>query len=288
MRRAGKRGKAKGGAKLPVTKSSRSNESSRLRDLEKRLADALGQLQTRSRDLAETQEQQTATSEILRVISSSPTNVQPVFAAVLRSAARLCDASDATIFQVDGDGLRIVAHEGPIPITPVGALPLIRGTAAGRAVLDRRTIHVPDVQAEVDEYPESSAIARSYGFRTVLNVPLLRGPEAIGAVSIRRTGAPRPTCGRCSTPSCAAQYGCVTACSGIFTVSTASWSIWWRTTTSHPRPGKPHGACTLHHSVESSLALGRFSIDTSFKSPTSSSTPSTIERLRRRWASEAP
>ena len=65
--------------------------------------------------LSEALEQQTATAEILRVISSSPTDVQPVFAAVLTSAARLCDAFDATIFQVDGDGLRIVAHEGPIP-----------------------------------------------------------------------------------------------------------------------------------------------------------------------------
>ena len=136
--------------------------------------------------LSEAREQQTATAEILRVISSAPTDVQPVFAAVLRSAARLCDAFDATIFQVDGNGLRLVAHEGPIPSTPVGAFPR-RGTAAGRAVLDRRTIHVPDLQAEVDEYPESSAIARSYGFRTVLNVPLLRGAEAIGVISIRRT-----------------------------------------------------------------------------------------------------
>ena len=132
-------------------------------------------------------EQQTATSEILRVIATSPNDVQPVFAAMLRSAARLCDAFDVTIFQVDGDGLRIVAHEGPIPTTPVDAIHLIRGTAAGRAVLDRRTIHVPDLQAEVDEYPESSILAQSYGFRTVLNVPLLRGTEAIGAVSIRRT-----------------------------------------------------------------------------------------------------
>ena len=127
-----------------------------------------------------------ATAEILRVISSSPTNLQPVFAAVLTSAARLCDARDATIFQIEGDRLRIVAHEGPIPIT-LGALPLIRGTAAGRAVLERRTIHVADLQAEVDEYPESSAIARSYGFRTALSVPLLCGAEAIGTVSIRRT-----------------------------------------------------------------------------------------------------
>src|SRR5215468_6129113 len=189
MRRAGKRVKTKDGAKLPVAKSSRHTESSRVRDLEKRLAEALGQLQTRSRDLAETQEQQTATAEILRVISSSPTDIQPVFAAVLRSAARLCEASDATIFQVDADGLRLVAHEGPIPSDPVGSIRLIRGRVVGRAVLDRRTIHVADLQAEVDEYPESSVLARSYGFRTVLNVPLLRGAEAIGTIAIRRTEA---------------------------------------------------------------------------------------------------
>jgi GAF domain-containing protein len=137
--------------------------------------------------LSEAREQQTATAEILSVISNSPTDVQPVFAAVLRSAARLCDAFDAGIFQVEGDGLRLVAHEGPIPSSPVGVFPLIRGTAAGRAVLDGRTIHVPDLQAEVDEFPESSAFARSYGYRTALTVPLLRGAEAIGAIGIRRT-----------------------------------------------------------------------------------------------------
>ena len=150
-------------------------------------ADPKGGVESLRQALTEALEQQAATSQILRVISSSPADVQPVFAAVLTSAARLCDAFDATIFQVDGDGLRIVAHEGSIPSTPGGAIPLIRGTAAGRAVLDRRTIHVPDLQAEVDEYPEGSILARSYGFRTVVNVPLLRGTEAIGAVSIRRT-----------------------------------------------------------------------------------------------------
>ena len=187
MRRGAKPAKTKVEAKLPVAKKSLKSDGSRVRDLEKRLADALKREADAVKREAEAQDKQTATAEILRVISSSPSDVQPVFAAVLRSAARLCDASDATIFQVDGDELRIVAHEGPIPLTPVGAIPLIRGTASGRAVLDRRTIHVPDLQAEVDEYPESSALARSHGSRTVLNVPLLRGAEAIGAVAIRRT-----------------------------------------------------------------------------------------------------
>jgi GAF domain-containing protein len=165
-----------------------------IQSLSRSLTEALAQqkataelLQARTRELAEALEQQTATAEILRVIASSQTDVQPVFEAVLKSAARLCDALDATIFLVDGDGLRLVAHEGPIPSHPVGAFPLIRGLTVGRAVLDGRTIHVPDVQAEVDEYPEASANARSFGSRSTLSVPLLRGMKAIGVIGIRRT-----------------------------------------------------------------------------------------------------
>ena len=126
MRRSAKPAKTKAEATGPVAGKSPKNEGARIRDLEECLAGAL-------KREAEALEQQTATAEILSVISSSPTDIQPVFAAVLRSAARLCDASDATIFQIEGDRLRIAAHEGPIGSTPVGAIPLIRGTAAGRA-----------------------------------------------------------------------------------------------------------------------------------------------------------
>src|SRR5262245_5717670 len=153
-------------------------------------AEITNTLSTRNRELAEAHEQQTATAEILRVIASSPTDVQPVFAAVLTSAARLCDAFDATILQVDVDDLRVAAHEGPISSRAVGQGPsLVRGTAVGRAVLDRRTIHVTDVQAEIDEYPEGSAHARRFGHRTLLVVPLFRAGESIGAIALRRTEA---------------------------------------------------------------------------------------------------
>src|SRR5215468_5312699 len=67
------------------------------------------------RELAEAREQQVATAEILRIISSSPTDLQRVFAAVAASAARFCDSYDATVFLVDGDVLHLVAHHGPIP-----------------------------------------------------------------------------------------------------------------------------------------------------------------------------
>src|SRR5262245_52536845 len=81
------------------------------------------------RELGEARDQQAATAEILRVISISPTDLQHVFGVVAASAARLCEANDATINLVDGDLLRLVAHHGPIPvIAPVGqTMPLVRG-----------------------------------------------------------------------------------------------------------------------------------------------------------------
>src|SRR5262249_27217927 len=101
-------------------------------------------------------ERETATGEILRVISSSPTDLQPVFDTIVRSAGRLCEASDAVIYRRDGDTLHLVAHEGPIPTAPMQAL--IRGWTPGRAVLDGRTVHIANIQAEVDEFPEGSEI----------------------------------------------------------------------------------------------------------------------------------
>jgi GAF domain-containing protein len=140
--------------------------------------------------VTEALERQTATAGILKVISESPTDVQPVFDAIAVSASRLCDAVDSTIFRVDGDQLVLVAHAGPISSQPVGPFSaLTPGRPSARAVLEARTIHVVDLQTEVDEYPEGSALARSHDFRTVLSVPLIRGADAIGVVAIRRTEA---------------------------------------------------------------------------------------------------
>ena len=104
-------------------------------------------------ELKESLEQQTATSEILGVIASSPTDIQPVLDAVAESAARLCGASDANIRLREGDGLRSVANYGPLP--SIAVFSVSRGSATGRAVVDRRTVHIDDLAAESDdEFPE--------------------------------------------------------------------------------------------------------------------------------------
>ena len=142
--------------------------------------------QARNRDLTEALEQQTATSEILRVIASSPTDIQPVLDVVAENAARLCEAKDALVYRVVGDGLQVVAQYGPVP-APARLLPITRRIPTGRSVVDRRTIHVHDLAAVETEFPESPAFQQASGTRTLLATPLLRESIAIGCIGVRRT-----------------------------------------------------------------------------------------------------
>src|SRR5262245_60215952 len=138
------------------------------------------------RQLVEALEQQTATSEILGVIASSPTDIQPVLDVVAENAARLCDATDAAIWRANGENLQSVAHYGPVPLLQ-NERPLSRDWPAGRAVIDRQTIHVDDLAAEIEtEFPEAKPRQRFSGTRTVLATPMLRKGIAIGAIHIRR------------------------------------------------------------------------------------------------------
>src|SRR5215475_12347999 len=140
-------------------------------------------------ELREALEQQTATSEILGVIASSPTDIQPVLEVVTENAARLCNALDAQIWRVEGGRLRFAAQYGSIPTFNIEeGRPIVRGLAGGKAILDRETVHIQDAFAPSVEtdFPETWALAHEVGVRTLLAAPLLRERMAIGYIMIRR------------------------------------------------------------------------------------------------------
>jgi two-component system NtrC family sensor kinase len=132
-------------------------------------------------------EQQRAATEVLKIISASPTELRPVLEVIVKSAARFCDANDVTIFELDGQDLCLAAHRGPIQYEIGLRLPCTRGSVAGRTVIDRKAVHVIDLQAEADEFPEGSAFAKRFGHRTTAGVPLLREGVPIGMIQLRRT-----------------------------------------------------------------------------------------------------
>src|SRR6266511_2517743 len=138
-------------------------------------------------ELKEALEQQTATSEILGVIASSPTDIQPMLDTVAKNAARVCSADDTMVRLVQGNKLIRLAHSGSI--TPdESERPIDRNSVIGRAVVDRQLIHVEDLSAvAATEFPETVAIMQRAGIRTSLAVPLLREGVAIGGILIRRT-----------------------------------------------------------------------------------------------------
>ena len=178
MESGAKPGKTKVDTKPPVPRKSRKIDGSSGRQLEQRLAEAL--------------EQQAATSEILSVISSSPTDVQPVLEAVAEWAARLCKAPFARVLFVDGDVLRPMSHYsvGGQPQALADPVPLQRTSITGRAALDRATIHHADIVPLLDaEFPDARENAQREGFHAVLAVPLMRDGSAYGAIFLYRREA---------------------------------------------------------------------------------------------------
>jgi PAS domain S-box-containing protein len=178
------------GRKLHLTRAkARVARTRRTRaDLEQQLKACRREIAHARERLVEAMKQQTATSEVLRIISNSPTEIQPVLDAVAENAARLCDANNAVIFRLEDNLIRLVASYGGIPATSHAreGIPVNRDTVIGRATCDRRTIHVHDLAAQDSEYPAGSRHAKEEGHRTTLATPLLRERTPIGVILIRR------------------------------------------------------------------------------------------------------
>ena len=140
-----------------------------------------------AREIREGAEQQAATSEILRMIARAPADLQSVMDTIAESAARLCDAKDALIFRVEGDVQQRVAVYGAMPTTAIGMRGITRGTPVGRAIVDRETIHIHDIAAEIEtEFSEYRTVQKATGIRTALATPLMRDGVPIGVINIRR------------------------------------------------------------------------------------------------------
>jgi GAF domain len=145
------------------------------------------------RELHDALEQQTATAEVLQVISSSPGDLQPVFASMLRNAVRICDAQFGNIYRWDGNVLRLVATRNApaafVEARRLSASPPSPKTPTGRMIANKDLVHIADLQAEkayADKDPWIVAGVELGSVRTVLMVPMLKENELIGAFSVYR------------------------------------------------------------------------------------------------------
>jgi len=163
-------------------------------NLEHKVEERTRELVEANADLTEALEQQTATSEILRVISSSPTDVRPVFDTIVQNARRLCGADSAAVLTYDGELIQIESLDNADPeradaLRRAYPMPADRGHASGRAVLTGRPVHIPDVR----EDPVYALDAlQDAGLRSLLSVPMVRDGIPIGAITVQRWVTPRP------------------------------------------------------------------------------------------------
>jgi GAF domain-containing protein len=151
------------------------------------------EVQARTRELSESLEQQTATSEVLGVISSSPGQLEPVFQAMLANAVRICEAKIGTLYIPEGDGFRAVAvHNAPAAYVEARMRELIRSppdAPLGRIAVTKQVVHIADIKT-IPSYLERNPFVVTPvelgGYRTVLAVPMLKDDELIGAITINR------------------------------------------------------------------------------------------------------
>ena len=168
-------------------------KAARLRERLRRLE---AEVEDRTRDLTDALERQTATSEILSVISGSPTDVQPVFDTIVRSAVRLCDARFALVFRLEGDIVNLVSHHN----YPPAALEQFRrsfshrlsegGTVVAQTMLRKEIVHIHNILLNREVSAAVHELARSAGYRSVLGVPMLREGRALGALTVTQGSTP--------------------------------------------------------------------------------------------------
>jgi GAF domain-containing protein len=175
------------------SRSTGTKASTRCGRIRKPRGDLEQQLEKYRRELAEALEQQTATSEVLQLISSSPGELEPVFHSILEKATRICQAKFGVLWLCEGDGFRSVALHGLPPAhaeerqrTPVlrpGPNPLFR------LARTRQTVHIADIrteQAYIEGIPSFVALADAGGARTLVLVPMLKDNELVGSINIFR------------------------------------------------------------------------------------------------------
>jgi signal transduction histidine kinase len=182
-------------------RSSGTKATARVSNGPKSLVELKKQLEARTRELAEARgqlsealEQQTATSEVLQVISSSPGELDPVFQAMLENATRICEAKFGTLMLRDGDAFRIVALHGALPPEYVEerrsrpVLPAAPGTGLRRLIETKKPVHIADIRAEPAYLSEGAftPLSEIAGARTLLTVPMLKESELVGAIGIYR------------------------------------------------------------------------------------------------------
>jgi two-component system, NtrC family, sensor kinase len=176
MRRGPKPAKSKE-AKTPVARRSPKVDATRVRDLEKRLAEA--------------REQQTATAEILRVISSSPTDLQPVFNTIVQSGLQLLGGYSAVMLLVQDDQFHLAAYtstgtQGDDSVTRLFPIPMQEQPQVWRAVLEKRPVVVEDAETEPGFTEAMREMSRARGWRSSLQMPMMRDNNVIGLLNITR------------------------------------------------------------------------------------------------------
>src|SRR5215831_2966191 len=182
--RARKKGARKG--RKPA-KTERGIVSSVTRRQAPSVADLQAQLERRTTELDRALERQTATADILRVIASAPSDVQPVFEAIAESAARLCQVEFCNVFRFDGEFIHFIhsygySREAIEALRPFYPMRPGRGSCAGRAILNGRVEQVPDVRAD-PEYAQGN-VPDMMKISSIVAVPMVKEHRAVGAIAL--------------------------------------------------------------------------------------------------------